>query len=152
MAYKTNSAALALEDMDRRSVALRTYCQSRSATMAAGSVAFSYVVDIYVTCKGFRDAFDVLKAAPGILVYAQTVKNDGLYDVVSEANALIALVDAVLSRIIGDLPTANQAGTDYLVVQTLEAGDLSPQDRQFTVGQTANLRTDLDAVVAAILL
>lgn len=144
MAYPTDSLAKVLDEIDRMMIGIKVQSQARSAALSNGATAH---VVIAIRSEMIRaiDRLNELKTTPGLVAYAKEQKNDVLLDVVTEFNAVIAAMQAVVSEIETTFPVD---GNGYLLREKWSATDTSP--RQFTSGNVANLKTQLDGVVAMI--
>lgn len=146
MAYPTISLRDALSDVDRSAKRVKAFCQARRAEMAAGNVVSTTIFEVFIQLRQERAIMAAAAATPGIGPYAQAEKNNPTLDVVAEFTAMTGAIDGCIAWINTNFP--KQGGSGYLLAQTL--GPEGPVDRQFTPAETAGLRTQLDAVIAAI--
>ncbi len=84
---------------------------------------------------------DALKDTPGLVAYAKAQENDADYDIVTEFVALDGALDDVVAEITSTFPAAT-----FLTLNP----DGTKTFQQLTPAQTANRRTKLDVVIAAI--
>jgi hypothetical protein len=145
MAYPTGMLSLTLEDIDRRAVSVKGYCQRAKDTLAAGNSPATTILDLFVRLRQDRAAFAAAANVPGIAAYAQAQKDDAQLDLAAEFVAMLTAIDGVTTWIANNFP---KDGNGFLLAQTLEAN--GPVDRQFTPAQTAGLRTQLDTILATI--
>lgn len=92
---------------------------------------------------------DETAAVPGIAQYVKDQEGDQGYDIAGEYTAMRAAVTAIRDWIFANMPKQAQGGTDYLLVQELNA-DGTLADRTFTPAQTASLRTLIDTFRATV--
>ena len=124
---------------------LKLNLQENVATLAAQTVEYGYIADIYLTMKFANAQFDSLKTTPGLAAYAQAQENDQSYDVVTEFASMQAAVSAAMTWIETNIPqnvTAKEAA-DWERSSSLIA-------TSFTPAQTAGLRTQLTGVITEI--
>lgn len=127
-------------------VTAKQYAQRESNRLATQDVNADRILAIFHDCRRLRDELSAAKDVPNILAYARDQENDQTYDLVAEFNALIAALQAVMDDIETTFPT-NASG--YLLEKQFNAQG-TYDFRQFTIAQTANIRTLLDAVVAQV--
>jgi len=148
MAYPTGMLSLTLEDVDREMVKLKGYATRQKDRLNTNPITATVVLDIYAKLNAVKSLFEAAASVPGIVGYARDQKDDQTLNLVTEFNVVVAAIDAVIAQIATDIPTANQGGTDYLLVQTL--GALIPEWRDFTPVQLATTRGLLQAIIDAI--
>lgn len=124
--------------------AFKTYLQSRRPGLVAGTTA-DEVLSLYFDSVRFRGILSAVAAVPGIVAFAKDQENDQAYEPVTEFNALVTAVDAVLTEIETTYPTD---GEGYLLDRKLVSEAI--EQRSFTGAQLATLVTLVDAVIAAI--
>lgn len=147
MSYPTGMLSLTLEKVDLRMIQLRKFCVVEIAVMAAGDVPARRILErIYAEMTNAQAQFTLAAAMSGIGQYAKDQKNSQGLDVVAEFNAVTTAVQAAADWVLNTFP---QSG-GYLQATTLEAGDATVQQRQFSPAQTAGLRTALQGIVDAI--
>jgi uncharacterized phage infection (PIP) family protein YhgE len=150
MAFPSQSGRPALADTLReiQNVAgtIKARAQSVSAQGAAGNISAAMIVDLQAGLKKRLDRLNVLKGTSGLTAYAQAQFDDGAFDIAAEFTAMLTEVQLVLDQIKADLPTS--AG-GFIEERKIEADD-TITGKTFTPGQTAGLRTRLDALVATI--
>ena len=134
-----------LEQVSRFALAMKRQVEATRARMAAGSVGSSEIIDLDIRLRGWRA--EIVKAAstPGIAAYAQAQLGNAQLDVVAEFNGMVAAIDSVTAWIRANFP---RDANGFLLERTW--GDSGPVDRQFTSAQTAQLRTQLDALIATV--
>lgn len=145
MAYPTQSADLAVDDVDRLASQIKSYVTRRRNDMAAGNVGSTTIFDLAIRVKSAKDRLAQLAETPGIAERAQAKKGDESLNVAAEFNAMTSAMDSVLAWVSTNFP-ADENG--YLLAQTLGAS--GPVDRQFTPQQTAGFRAVLDSLIATI--
>ena len=135
----------ALQALRRAANQLKSNMQTKKDMMAAQSVSGAFVISILVDVKSAITTFNDTSTVPGIAEYVQDQYNDDGIDVVAEFAAMKTTSENVRDWIITNLPKAN----GYLAVRTMDAtGKIS--DRMFSPADTANLRTQMEAVIGTI--
>lgn len=112
--------------------------------LAAGSVGADRIIRAAGFARSARDFFNAAAAIPGIGAYlaGQLTPAKTAGELSSDLSVLTAALQAVITRVDGDLPASYPA--DPPLVDGMAAFD------SFTPVQTANLRTDLQSVIDAI--
>lgn len=152
MAYPTSRLrkvlARAFTNADSTAIRLRSQAGGWDAQMAAGPVSASLILDdILADMRSSRATLIASRDTSGILGYAQEQFDDLTIDLPTEFAALIAAIDAVITWIVDNFPTSNP-GNFLQRYQIAADGTLT--DRSFSTAQTAGLRTELQALFAAI--
>lgn len=113
---------------------------------AAGSVASRAILNFVNLLRDKRVEMAAFAAVPGLAAYAQEQVDDPTLDIAAEYTAMVAAVDATITWVVDNFP---KDANGWLLARTLTAqGQL--QDRMFTTVALANLRTELDALIATI--
>ena len=119
---------------------LQTRSQAWRDQLAAGPTGANVVLEIMESLKSYRAVLNEIAAIPGIAAYARAQENDETYDVVAEFQAMLATVQLAIDNVTSTFPSS----TFHSIV-----GDVQTY-QQFSVAQTANLRTRLDAIIASV--
>lgn len=135
-AYKTVRTA---------AVQLKANCQAFVSYMAANDTDYDYLRNVYVRLKTANTQFTSLKSTPGLAQYAKDQEIDQNYDVVAEFNAMQSAIADVLTWMDSNVPTNVTAD----IPANWESGG-SLITNTFTPAQTSALRTEINAVIAAI--
>lgn len=145
MAYPTGLLSLVLEDIDRRAINVKGYCQRTRDQAAAGNIPSATILDVLVRLIQDRTALQSAASTPGIADFARDQKDNQALDVVAEFTAMVAAISGAIEWVTTNFP---KDGGGFLLAQTF--GATGPIDRQFTPAQTAGFRTQLDAVIGTI--
>lgn len=145
MAYPTQSADAAVDEVDRIAISTKSFAIRRRDEMAAGNTPSTTIFDVAIQIKSTRDRLATLAAIPGIVERARAKKNTPSLDVAAEFQNMLNAMDSVIAWVAANFPTDNDG---YLLSSTLGAD--GPIDRQFTPQQTATFRTVLDNLIATI--
>ncbi len=139
--------ARAFNNADSTVVRLRALAGALDAQMASGPVpARTILEDLLEELRSSRVTLISSRDTSGILDYARDQFGDATIDLPAEFLALLAAIDMVIAWIVVNFPV----GTGGFIQQHILAADGSMTDRSFSSGQTAGLRTELQALVAAI--
>jgi hypothetical protein len=147
MAFRATSITTqrAYQQVKGAAANVRANCAGFISRLAGGNADYVLLRDIYVLLHNASAQLTSLAATPGLAAYASDQEGDPEYDVVAEFTALQATLAAALSWMGSNVPTnvtavspANWPSSEGLIATT------------FTPAQTAGLRTQLAAVVAAI--
>ena len=142
--------ARAFTDADSTAIRLRSLAGALDAQMAAGPVTATLILDdLLAELLSSRAVLIASKNTSGILDYARDQFDDPAIDLPTEFNALIAALDAVVTWIVDNFPTGSPGAGNWLERFQL-AADGTLTDRSFSTAQTAGLRTNLQALFAAI--
>lgn len=123
---------------------LKRLCQDTKAATLAGPISANVIRQLFDKLLSVDDAFDTVAAIPGLAAYAKAQEGDVNYDVAAAFTAMTDAIDNVISWIITTIPTSG--GFVLLEEWTVDGVDV----RTFSTAQTANLRTQLDALIATI--
>jgi len=125
---------------------VKTNCTAFVAQMAASGATYTLLRDVYLFLKTADSQFATLSATPGIAAYAKQQEDDVDYNVAAEFTTLRNTISSVLTWLNANVPTSvtATAPTDWTQDGPLIA-------TQFTVEQTAPLRTRLQACADAII-
>ena len=145
MTYPTGLLALTLEDIDRRAVDLKLFCQSLSSELGTIGASSTRILAAFIYLRETRKQLAALSAAPGLAAYAQAQKNDASLDVVAAFNGMLSALDNATNWIAANFP---KDGSGFLLARTLGAD--GPVDRVFPVAQLGTFKAQIDAVVASI--
>lgn len=132
-----NARAIALD--------LKNYCTSKAASILANGDDAGDILGILAKIRQARDDFNSIKAIPGIAVYAVSQEDDLTYDVVTEFNTLVTLVETAITNLVAAFP---RDVNGYLLIATLPVDTLSY--RTFTSAQLSFLVTDLTNIANQI--
>lgn len=147
MAFRSSQELLALAlaeavntaaDVKARSVELRDFT-------AANSVSANLLIEYCLFLINRRDRLNVIKVVPGLAAYARAQYDDPAYDVAAEFTAMLAKVGETIDWIVVAVP---KDASGYMLVAKLTS--TGQTIRAFTTAQTANLRTELDELIATI--
>ena len=128
----------------RAAVQLRLNLTAMISRLAAQSVDYDYLSDIYMTLKRANDQFNSLKTTPGLSQFAQDQENDPAYDVAAEFTAMQSEIASCMTWIEGVAPaTVNLKPPASWDGSTLISNTVTP-------AQSAGLRTALQGVVDSI--
>lgn len=146
MAFRASSIIplSAYQTAKRAAAQLKVNAQSMRAALAASNASYDFLRDIYRTLERAQAQFTQLAATPGLAGYAKAQENDPAYDVAAEFTAMQGAITSALTWMNSNAPTGVTAKTPA------NWGDGSLIANEFTPAQTAGLRTQLDAVIAAI--
>ncbi len=151
MAYPTSRlravVAKAFTDADSTAIRLRSLAGALDAQMVAGPVTATLILDdLLAELLSGRTVLIASKNTSGILDYARDQFDDLTIDLPTEFNALITAIDAVITWIVDNFPTSPGGFLQRFTI----AVDGVLTDRSFSSAQTAGLRTQLQALFAAI--
>ena len=154
MAYPTSRLravlARAFTNADSTAIRLRSQAGGWDAQMAAGPVSASLILDdILADMRSSRATLIASRDTSGILAYVQEQFDDAAIDLPTEFAALIAAIDAVIAWVVDNFPAGSPGAGNWLERYQL-APDGTLTDRSFSTAQTASLRTELQALFAAI--
>jgi len=132
--------AYALEHLDFASIRASDRALAAAVDIVGGA-DINKILSILHQLKADRVNILEYNSVPGLREYAQAQRNDATYEIVTEYQALLALVDDAITNIRSSIPVD---GSGYLLVYQLVDDKLSP--RVFPAGQTAALATKLQAI------
>jgi len=146
MAFKASNVlpSDAYRTVKRAAVQLKVNLQGMVSYMGINGADYDYLKAVYLTLNRARDQFNDLKTTPGLSQYARDQENSQAYDVGAEFNSMVASIDAALTWIDANVPT------NVTVKPPGQWGNETMISNTFTAGQTAGLRTALQAVVVEI--
>lgn len=145
MAFKTNQLASTYRQITNYAGVVKSQTQSLRNASAAGNIHAMQIIDWFVSIGGLRTQLSNLSSAPGLAGYAKTECADVNYDVAAEFTAMLAAIDTSLAWVTTNFP---KDGNGFILSHTFVAGVYTA--RTFTTGETATLRTVLDALIATI--
>ena len=147
MAYpaSVSIAAETVRTVDMLMLDLKALCTLARAESQAGTLFSSRIFQLLDRLADCEAVFTAARAVPNIGSYVQAQKGNASLDVVAEFNAVLAAITNVKDWITANFP---KDANGFLLAQTF-SGTLRV-DRTFTVGSTATLRTQLDALIAVI--
>lgn len=154
MVYPTSRlravVARAFTNADSTAIRLRSFAGGLDGELAAGSVTATRILDdLLAELRSSRVVLIASRDTSGILAYAREQFDDITIDLPTEFTALIAAIDAVITWIVDNFPTGSPGAGNYLERYQL-ATDGALTDRTFSTVQTIGLRTQLQALFAAI--
>lgn len=141
-----NPLAIALAQAQATAAALKGQSQSALAQMQAGPVSANLVLQVFLQCFGAKTTLNTLAAVPGLGAYAQAQYNNNTFDIVTEFNNMITLINAVGSWILSNFPT----DTGGFIQKDKIDGTNGLTTSTFTTAQTAGLQTALSNLIADI--
>jgi hypothetical protein len=149
MAFKASNLVPAetYRQVKGAAVQLKAICQGFNARLLANNADYQFLYDIYVTLARANSQFDALKTTPGLSTYAQSQEDDAAYDVAAEFTAMQSAINSAQNWMETNVPVKNRTVKS---VNTWDSSDSILISDVFTPAQTAGLRTQLDAVIAAI--
>jgi len=150
MAFQASpqTTADAFQGFRRNALALKNLLSDFNTQSLAGALSANFVKSIYQQLIIFKAGAEAAAAITGIGQYAQDQYQDENYDVVSEGQALVALVETAIATIVAGIPTANAGGTDYVLVEEWASNGINV--RSFSTGNAASLRDAFQAIIDAI--
>lgn len=110
------------------------------SALLSANINAQIIVGMVNTLNSHKTELEMVKNIPGILQYAKDQEQDQAYDVAAEFLNLIALIDTAIGTI-QTTPT-NTLINDWTLIGIAW--------NTFTPAQTAGLKVDLDAIVAAV--
>ncbi len=125
---------------------LKSKCEDLNTRAAAGNVSAFDFIALATTLADSRAIFIAARTVPGIGPFAQEQCNDPTLDIAAEFTAMMTQLDATLSSIVTGFP---KDVNGYLLYTTFDANGRYVY-RQLTPAQTAPIRTNLTALIAAI--
>ncbi len=130
----------------RESGELKESLTQHNDAMAAQGVSVAYLIGILNRLTASVKLFSDVKAIPNIVAYAQDQMGEPARDFGKELDAMIAACTAAETSIIRDIP---KDPSRHMQERTIsESGEIV--EVTLTTAQTANVRTDLAAVIATI--
>jgi len=147
MAFRATSITTqrAYQQVKGAAANVRANCSAFISKLAGENTNYQTLRDVYVLLHNASAQLSSLASTPGLAEYAAAQEGDPQYDVVAEFTALQGTIAAVLAWMQSNVPTnvtavspANWPSSEGLIATT------------FTPAQTAGMRTQLAAVVAAI--
>lgn len=145
MAYPTGTLSIALEEIDREMVAIKSYCQSVSSQLASASQKAALIIDLHANLGVVKNRLATWAATPGLPAYAKQQKDNVNLDVIAEYQAVVAAIDAVRSNVESTFP---KDASGYLLREQWATVGIT--ERSFAPSSTVQLRTLLNTLVAAI--
>lgn len=137
----------AFRNYDSTAIRLRAMVGDLDGRLASGPVTAEVILDdLLAELRSSRVVFIASRDTSGILAYARQQFDDQTIDLPVEFAALITALDSVVTWIVDNFPVG--AGGHLERYQIAADGTLT--DRMFSTAQTAGLRTELQALFAAI--
>ncbi len=130
-------------ELHKAFVQMRRYFDSRISLLSSGANGRE-IVALHSNMVGYRNRLARVAGVPGLVPYVADQVGQPAYDISVEAAALSSLIDAAISRIEGfnvNIVVSNWDSTGGGVIFS-----------DFTSAQVSDLRTDLQAISAAILI
>lgn len=143
MALDTISPARAWTTITANAVTQARQLAGFIAQLNAGDVTLETVLGMYRIIYNSRNQLEDLKLTGNLNSYVQTLKADGSYDAVAEITAFTTLQQACLDWIDTNAAGLNLTGDS--AANWLVSGSVA--SNRFTKPQTAQLRTNMQAVV-----
>lgn len=128
-----------------RAAQLKKLAQDAKQQMLAGPVSANLLKEILLLCIQAKTENQAAAAVGGMASYVQAQEGDPAYDVAAAWSAMNSAIDAVRDRVLTLAPTGTGG---FVLVETWSASGISV--RTVTTAQTANLRNDLDSLIATI--
>ena len=142
MAFRASNQSLqdVLVQIKRTAFAVKRDAAALRSDSGSQATPFVRIQDFYRSLQARRADMTARAATPGLAAYAKDQENDQSYDVVAEFNVMRAAIVATEDWIVINMPAtiAVSSSTSDIVL-----ADFSP-------GAMAGLRTQLDALIAAI--
>lgn len=147
MAFRATSVTTqrAYQQVKGAAANVRANCSAFISKLAAENASYALLRDVYVLLHNAGAQLSSLASTPGLAEYAAAQEGDPQYDVVAEFTALQAAIANVLTWMQSNVPV-NVTAVSPVGWPTSE----SLIATTFTPEQTAGLRTQLAAVIAAI--
>jgi len=124
---------------------LKINCVDFIASTLASGATYSFLRDVYLTLYNANNQFTQLASTPGLAAYAQSQENDVNYDIAAEFTSMQSTLTAAINWLNANVPT------NVVAVSPVNWPSSSNMiSTTFTSGQTAPLRTLLQAIVDAI--
>lgn len=137
---RKNIPAYALPHLDFAAIRAADRAQQAVTDIGAGADV-NKILSILHQLNADRDNIVEFKDVPGLREYAQAQRNDGVYEIVTEYQALLALIDDAITFIRSAIPVD---GAGYLLAYKLVDDKLAP--RTFGAGAVSGLVTKLQAI------
>jgi len=128
-----------------QAAAVKSRAQALRNASAVGNISTWQILDLTTLLADAKVRFQQAAAVSGLGAYAQAQIGNPALDVAAEFNAMLAQIDATVLWVQTNLPND---GT-YLLAVTLGT-DGRYAWRTFSSATTADLRTQLDALIATI--
>lgn len=125
---------------------IKSRSQSTRDRSAVQNILALEILELQAGLKKNLDRLNVLRTSSGLTAYAQEQIDDLVFDIAAEFNTMLTEVQAVLDQIRADLPTS---AAGFVESRKIEADD-TVTNQTFTPAQTADLRTRLAVLIAAI--
>ena len=126
-------------DTKNRSVAL-------NASIALGSIDRDLTITYMSQLTGAINAWNIIKATPGIAEYAKVQYNDPTLDIAAEFNSMVTTATTTRDWIFNNFPKDGSGA--WLINSYSESGQHT--DLQFTKGQLSTLVTEIDLLITEI--
>lgn len=133
--------AYALEHLDFAALRIKARMLERISVFTGGTDANEILAALNELAAG-KAAILEHRDVPGLREYAQAQRDDGTYEIVTEYQAFIALIDDAAQAIRAGFP---KDGDNFLLIYTLVNDKLQP--RPFSSAAVAPLVTKLQAIV-----
>ena len=141
----TLSPVEAFKEVNQATRSIKGSAEQHSANFAASGANFLEIMKLLDRLVNTRTQLNAVKNTAGLSAYAKT-QRDQNYEIVTEIDAVVSAVTTAGLRIRNDLP---KDGDDWLQVLKVNP-DATWFFRSFSAAELTNLRTDLDAIVAAV--
>lgn len=143
-----NLNALLLQDVLTTIVSklrlLRSQVQATITRIEAGATA-DEVINIMRSLQTSYDIINGLKSSPGLGQYAKDQFGDAALDIAADLNATLTAVAAAVTWITTSFP---KDASGYILKDKIVNGAID--NRIFTPAQMANLKTQLNAILATL--
>ena len=150
MAYEVrgSESALAIDQADARVVQIERQLETAISAWASSGATARDVIDIYADLANADALFDATAQVPGIVAAARAKRDDPAYDFVGNANTMRSAISSALDAIEAVIPTAPNGRVAVMQLDRAQASGVTFDS--YTAGQTASVRTALQAVVDSI--
>lgn len=125
---------------------MKRLAQVSHDAMATGNTSANALKQLLEVIANYDAQLADIAAVPGLADFARAQEGDPAYDVAGEFNSVRAAMDAVVTRVLNDVP--KHPSTGHVLLETWDASGVSV--RSFTPAQTATLRDDLLSLIATI--
>ena len=142
MAFRASNQSLqdVLVQIKRTAFAVKRDAQSLRSDSATAAIPFARIQDFFRSLQVRRTDMTARAGTAGLADYAKGQENDPGYDVVAEFNVMKAAIQTTEDWIVINMPAsiAVSSSTSDIVLA------------EFSPAELAGLRTQLDALIAAI--
>lgn len=148
MAWPTESADLAVQQIDATLISIRERAVSAITRMATEAVTSEYILNLHTDIKSAGQTLENFKSVPGVVAAAREAKDDPTLDVVAEFLAIQTKLVELRDWIESNFPKEGGGGVWLRHVQFVNN---VATFATFSSAATAGLRTKLQELVDLIL-